>query len=159
MIALLFGFVFTVTISIALAKCIGANESQYLGICNEYATYPIWIDDDKTLSNNNVQIVNSWLSQMTNVKVVTDSITLQCALLYPTCIDGVPSRVCRSNCTSIFSNFLKSSNANYNPCNTKIFYDDSTNNGSQCTRIIAASSARETVASFLVLFAVLFMTI
>ena len=60
-----------------------------------------------------------------------------------------------SNCSNAFSS---TASYDYKPCNAKFFYDDSNNDGSMCTRVLASDASR-LFMSITVLVSVLFIII
>lgn len=151
MIILLFFF-----IAFSSGRCINKEEGLYLGMCDDYVTYPIYVNDNVSSNNNNF-VIRTWLNQILSFKILVDTLPIQCALSYPTCVNGQPSGICKSNCTSVFSRYLQNG-VIYNPCNTKIFYEDSKNDGSLCTRVLASDASR-LFMSMMVLLSVLFIII
>ena len=139
------------------SRCITREEGLYLGMCENYVTYPIYVNDNvSSINSNNNFVIQTWMNQMVPMIKYVDLVPIQCALKYPTCINGLPSRICRSNCSAALSGGL--GYLYYNPCNTIIFYDDSLNDGSMCTTVLASDASRLFI-SMMVLVSVLFIMI
>ena len=134
---LFFFFTAFTVVTIVNAKCIDKEEAAYLGVCNEYVTYPIWLDDNVVVATNNAYTIDRWINEVVS-RYVYNLTPFQCALMYPTCYNGLPKRPCLSDCRRLLDGYLRSG-PNINPCNNKIFYDDIASNNSLCTRILSSS--------------------
>ncbi len=131
--------IFCFLISISSARCVGVEEGLYLGMCEGYVTYPIWINDNNSAINNNF-VIETWLTQIMK-RITFDTVPIQCALTYPTCVNNRPVGICKSNCSSMFS-YYTNGGYNYDPCSIRIFTDDSANGGTLCTKVLFSNASR-----------------
>jgi hypothetical protein len=110
-------------------------------------------NDSKIVNANNNFIIDTWIKQVPIVfRSAFDTVPIQCAITYPSCVQDKPVGICRSNCSNVFPAF---SNLRYNPCSLKIFQDDS--KGQICTKIISSSGSSVITLSLILLFISIFL--